>query len=210
MTRILCITLSVLFSLHLAAGSGTGSDSVSPDGKPGTLLPASSKEKNLALFINALLEQDPVRRAEKLLKVAAAPGNAAVPLEAFRATFKKIKNPAVLLPEFNKLWEANPENLYIALHGAELNRYFRTPADVRLKQMQFILSVPPEKLCSTYTWKSNATTLLLINGADCYIASGKNEKLVELFDKWHNAPSPHKLNACLTLGPLCHTIAARE
>lgn len=211
MMRILCITLSFLFSLQLAAGSGTGSDGVSPAGKPGTMAPASQKEKNLALFIDALLEQDPVRRAEKLLDVAAAaPGSAAVPLEAFRTTLKKIKNPAPLLPKFNKLWEANPENLYIALHGAELNRYFRTPADVRLKQLQPVLNVSPAKLWSTLNWKSNSTTLLLINGADCYISSGKNEKLIELFDKWFQAPPAHKLSACLILGPLCHTIAARE
>ena len=63
MTRILCITLSVLFSLQLAAGSGTGSDGVSPEALPGTLTPAGKREKNLALFIDALLEQDSTRRA---------------------------------------------------------------------------------------------------------------------------------------------------
>lgn len=211
MTRILCITLSVLFSLQLAAGSGTGSDGVSPEALPGTLTPAGKREKNLALFIDALLEQDSTRRAEKILDVAAAdPDRAAIPLEAFRTAFKKVRKKAPLLTRFNKIWEANPDNLHLTLLGAELNRILRTPVKTRLKQLQPILAVSPAKLYNAPEWKSNSTARLLISSAECFLAAGDHEKLIELFDKWFKTPPSHRLAAALTLGSICHTVAARE
>ena len=210
MFKIFSISLSLLFALHLTADSGIASDTAPDAAVPAKAASPSSREKALALFIDALLEKNSDRQCVQLLKVIAAdPENAQAPVEAFFTAFKKAKQKAAHLSAFNKLWEAHPVNPLLAVRGAELNRLCGTPIAQRMKRLAPLLALKPAQLIKDPSWSWDFTCYLLTHSAVGMLYSGNYSGLLALFDSWSAAPSPHDLAALLMIGPGCHTAAAR-
>ena len=84
MSKFFLLFLSLPLALTLSGASGIASDTSAPDAVSKAVVPPGSREKNLSLFIDALLEKDPDIQCKKLLEVVAAdPANAETPLKAF-------------------------------------------------------------------------------------------------------------------------------
>lgn len=207
---VLLFLSSLLAAAELSAGAGIASDASPSPVKSDNLTAPSQREKNLALFMSALLEKNPQKQCLKLLEVIEAdPANAATPLAAFSTSFRKLRNGRKVLDRFNALWKRFPADTNFVIHGSELNRFCSTAPSVRLQQLEAILKTVPARLCSRKEWEPNFTAILLHNTADAILRSGQYSRLLILFRQWQSAPAPHRLAAQLNLAPACHTAAAR-
>ena len=211
MAKISLIFFSLFFFLTLSAASGIASDSGPSEAAPGKFSAAGDREKNLALFIDALLEKDPETQCKKILAVVAAdPANAETPLKAFFAAFKKVKNRSAVVSQFNGVWKKSPLNPFLAAHGPDLNRACGTPAKERLAQLKALNSRDPADLCVSPLWSRDLTSALLRNTAECLLELQQYDTMLSLFDKWNKTPAQHRLVLYSTLGGLCYTAAARS
>ncbi|MBR2871962.1 MAG: hypothetical protein IKB99_00570, partial [Lentisphaeria bacterium] len=210
MSKISLIFFSLFFVLTLSAGAGIASDNNLSDASPGKFPEAGSREKNLALFIEALLEKKPEIQCKKILDVVAAdPDNAETPLKAFFASYKKVKDRGPVVSRFNEVWKKFPLNPYLAAHGPDLNRACGTPAGERLEQLKALNSIDPRSLCAADNWTPDLTNALLRNTVECFMELRQYDKLLAFFEKWNKTADRHRLILYGTLGGACYTAAAQ-
>ena len=206
MMKHLFLSVSALLALNLAAGTGISGDTSSAVPAAPALNAPSEKEKNLALFVEALLEKNTEKQCLKLLDVIEKdPANAETPFAAFYSSFKKLKKNSAVVKKLNAIWQKYPQDRLLTVYAAEINRFCGTPASVRLKQLEPILNIPPQKLCADKKWQTENTATLLTNTAVLLLQTARFQELASLFESWSTVPAPHRLAAFLALASPCYT-----
>ena len=210
MMKYLFLLLSAVFAADLAAGTGISGENAASVSSGPALRSPGSREENLALFMAALLEKNTEKQCLKLLEVIEKdPANAETPFAAFYASFRKLKKTSAVVEKLNAVWKKYPQDRLITLYAAVINRYSGTPAAVRMKQLEPILSIPPQKLCADRKWQMEDTASLLSSASEIFIQTARFQKLVSLAESWSRTPDQHRLAAFLTLGGPCYTAALK-
>ena len=210
MKYLLILLLSAVLAADLAAGTGIAGVTAASASSGPALKSPGNREENLALFMEALLEKSTEKQCLKLLDVIEKdPANAETPLAAFYASFRKLKKTSAVVEKLNNIWQRHPQDRRITLYAAVINRYSGTPAAVRMKQLEPILSIPPQKLCADKKWQMEDTASLLSSASDVFIQTADFQKLAALADNWSRTPDQHRLAAFLTLGGPCYTAALK-
>ena len=211
MFKKILIFLQAVLLFSLSAGSGIAADTPQQKARTAELSAVTPREKALASFITALLEKNPEKQCLLLLDVVKAdPENAEIPLAAFKNSFKKVKKSAAVLDKFNKIWSEFPDNTFIVLHGAEVNRISLTSPQKRLQQLKPVLSISPAALIRRPGWDSVCTITLIHNAAAAIMGSRDYRGLVPLFRSWSKTPVPHNIHVCTALARFCYTASARS
>ena len=119
----LCYIWLTFFTLTTFAIDAIGikNDTIDEEYQLGSVSNSSVKAQLLEKFISALLEKDPLLRAERLLEIIKEdPKNSEIPSIYFNISLKKQEHASRMVNKFSSVWKENLTNPIITLCGLRL------------------------------------------------------------------------------------------